>query len=159
MLLFPVLQRGIQGGKRPQSTPVRGLLKGKIDLFSRSNSDSKRCATTAESLSKWPNLQICFCFKWCLPCKRILSCSGDFLLPQIGNTKLYFLGLFSLIFATTGQFKFTNLGPLTVENSSQQFMQFMDSIVVCKGLKDRHTRHKIQCKNSIVVCCQQIKLS
>ena len=33
MLLFPVLQRGIQGGKWPQSTPVRGPLKGLIKDF------------------------------------------------------------------------------------------------------------------------------
>ncbi len=48
MLLFPILQRGIQGGKSPQSTPVRGLLKVKIDQLLVSF-DSKRCATSAKS--------------------------------------------------------------------------------------------------------------
>ena len=36
MLLFPVVQRGIQGGKSPQSTPVRGLLKGRSWPISQS---------------------------------------------------------------------------------------------------------------------------
>ncbi len=67
----------------------------------------------------------------------------DVLLPQIGNTKLHFSGLFSINFATTGQFEFTNslfkgfkftdFKSFNCRFSSQQFMQFMDSIVVCRG--------------------------
>ena len=60
----------------------------------------------------------------------------EFSLPQFSSQKLQFSGLFSLLFATTGQFKFTNLSPLTVEYSPQQIR----SIVVCRRV-NRHTKY------------------
>jgi hypothetical protein len=92
--------RGIQGSKSPQSTPVRGLLKGKIDQFynpiraqSRSKSGLKSSPCSKDKIAQYSkvisttyfavesglkfdlfhstNLQFCFCFKWLLPYKRI----------------------------------------------------------------------------------------
>ena len=73
MLLFPVLQRGIQGGKWPQSTPVRGPLKGLIKDFPKAFSfkivrDERRIYSS--------NSQLCFCLDCSYLFKRIeSSCS------------------------------------------------------------------------------------
>ncbi len=74
--------RGIQGGKRPQSTPVRGLFKGFQNCPVFSPIRTQNCArfaqfqpkpvskTRPESLSKWPNT-ILSEFKWFLPSRIV----------------------------------------------------------------------------------------
>ncbi len=83
----------------------------------------------------------------------------EFPLPQSGNTNTAISGLFSINFATTGQFEFTDslfkgfkftnrdlfgisFGPLTVENSSLQFIAIHGfNRCIYRAVKQTH-RHK-----------------
>ena len=148
MLLFPILQRGIPEGKSPQSTPVRGFLKGKIDQFLVSF-DSKIVRSAPNPCYKiWHMLQHFarsfrtilqskFVSKRLLPCKRVnFSC--------FAATKQHeyctFQGYLASVLLREGSISFKFLVLLTSENSPQQMLfQFFQSLSV-HSIEQRH-RH------------------